>query len=387
VLRFTAAVAASLLLSGCIVTERQLSESHRVGSHWASVRLFDERARVLTPAERATVAKSDLNVLALSGGGADGAFGAGLLVGWTESGKRPSFDIVTGVSTGALMSTFAFLGPAYDSQLEQFYTTTTNADIYNARGLEGLLTDSLYDTAPLKEKIAAVIDANVLAAVAAEHRKGRRLYVATTNLDAGTVTVWNMGEIAASGEPDALDLYRDIVRASAAVPGFFKPVLIQVDDKAGAHGQMHVDGAVKAPVLLRSFMLNGPYKHKNLYLVVNGAMRLRSADEPVPGSLAGIARKSIGELLRGLLYKTVYQTYVVSTRAHTNFNLAFVPDDVPETKDPLKFEPEQMRRLFEAGRRAGRTGTWQHEPPRLEPLERIAPEPVRSAGRVSASVN
>lgn len=371
--RLAGAFAGLLLLTGCLAAERNVSEATRVSSHWAAVSLFDEKSQVLLTSERAQTAKADLNILALSGGGADGAFGAGLLAGWTESGKRPQFDIVTGVSTGALMSTFAFIGPSADPLLEKFYTTTTTADVFTSRGLEGLLNDSLYDTARLKSRLVEVIDESVLATVAAEHNKGRRLYVATTNLDAGIMSVWNMGAIAASRDQDSLELYREIIRASAAVPAFFKPVLIRVGNDGGTeNAQMHVDGAVKAPVLLRSFMLNGPYKHKNVYLVINSALKLRTAETSVENSLTGIARKSISELLRGLLYKTVYQTYVTTRRTNAAFNLAYIPDDVPASKNPLDFNPDEMKKLFEVGRALGRSGkAWQHEPPRLEPFERI----------------
>ena len=381
--RYLAAAVAALLLAGCLTVERNVSEEARVGNHWASVQLFDTQARVLTPTERAQVARQDLEVIALSGGGADGAFGAGLMAGWTESGKRPNFDIVTGVSTGALMATFVFLGPSYDEALTRLYTTIKTGDVYNKRGLEGLMGDSLHDTAPLREKIASVITPDMMEAVAAEHRKGRRLYIATSNLDAGTVMVWNMGAIADSGHADAIDLYRDVLRASASVPGFFKPVLIR-PTAAGDGSQMHVDGGVKAPVLLRTFMLQGPYRKKSIYVLVNGPLKLRTAASIVPANVAGIAKKSITELLRGLMYKNIYQIYVTVQRAGAQFNLMYIPDDIPETKDPLEFEPDEMRKLFEAGRAFGRSGRpWHREPPRLEALERIesvsVSRPVRAA--------
>lgn len=378
--RVFAVLAAALLLTGCLAAERIISEETRIGSHWGSVPLFDTNARVLTPEERAKVARQDLDVMALSGGGADGAFGAGLMTGWTESGKRPNFDIVTGVSTGALMSTFVFLGSKYDEPLARLYTTIRTSDVYHTRGFEGLMGDSLHDTAPLKAKIANVITPQMLEEVAVEHQKGRRLYVATTNLDSGTVTVWNMGAIAASGHEDAIELYRDVLRASASVPGFFKPVLIRpTDAKNGS--QMHVDGGVKAPVLLRTFMMQGPYRQKNVYILVNGPLKLRTIASTVPANVAGIARKSITELLRGLMYKQIYQIYVTVQRAGANFNLLYIPDDIPETKDPLEFNPDEMRKLFEAGRAFARSGkAWYREPPRLEDLERVevARRPVRA---------
>ena len=352
--------------------ERNLSEEARSSTHWGAVALFDNRTRVLTPGERAQVAKQDLNVIALSGGGADGAFGAGLMIGWTEAGTRPQFDIVTGVSTGALMASFVFIGPSFDQKLTELYTTMRTTDVFTAR-IDGLFGDSLNDTAPLRARIAQAITEETLDAVAAEANKGRRLYVATTNLDSGTVSVWNMGAIAASDKPERIELYRDILLASAAVPGFFKPVMIPAATGKGM--QMHVDGGVKAPVLLRTFMLSGPYKRKNVYILVNGSLRLRSSDSAgaVTANLTGIAKRSITELLRGLMYKQIYQIYVTVQRAGASFNLAFIPDDVEESKDPLNFQPEEMKKLFEAGRRIARSGRyWQSEPPRLENLERVA---------------
>src|SRR5690606_29708960 len=153
---------------------------------------------------------------------------------------------------------------------------------------------------------------------------------------------------------------------------FFKPVMIPAATGKGM--QMHVDGGVKAPVLLRTFMLNGPYKRKNVYVLVNGSLRLRSSDQAgaVTANLTGIAKRSITELLRGLMYKQIYQIYVTVQRAGANFHLTYIPDDVEETKDPLNFQPEEMKKLFEAGRALARSGrVWQPEPPRLENLERI----------------
>ena len=382
--RIIASLVGLLLLSGCLTVERNLSEETRIGSHWASVALFDAKERVLTPAERAQVSRQSLDILALSGGGADGAFGAGFMSGWTEAGRRPNFDIVTGVSTGALMSTFIFLGPNYDKRLEELYTTIRTSDVYNTRGFEGFMSDSLHDMTPLKTKIAQFVTIDMLDAVAAEHRKGRRLYVATTNLDSGTVAVWNMGAIASSDQPDRIDIYRDVLRASASVPGFFKPVMIRPSDAADG-AQMHVDGVVKAPVLLRTFMLAGPYKQKNVWILVNGSMRLRNAAAPVPANLTGIAKKSIIELMRGLSYKIIYQIYVTVRHSGANFNLTYVPDDIPETKDPLEFNPAEMRALFEAGRAYARSGrAWQQEPPRLEALERIEARGGRAPRTVNA---
>lgn len=374
--RIAAVAALTLALAGCLGEERMVETGLITADPWGAVDLFDDKGRpIVTPArlDADKTKKKALEVLALSGGGADGAYGAGLLVGWSESGTRPKFDVVTGVSTGALQATFAFLGPKYDAVLTDLYTDTHSHEIFTHRGVTGLLGDSLMDTEALATKIAEVVTPEILAEVAEEHRRGRRLYVATTNLDAGTLSVWDMGKIAAASDVDKGRLYREVLRASAAVPGYFEPVIIH--PKAGVDdiGQMHVDGGVKVPVLVRAFMLEGRFEKKNLWVLVNGAMRLTNGRAAVKASLGGIAKRSIAELLRSLLYKTIYQSYVVARRSGAAFHLAFVPDDVNETHDPLEFDPVEMRMLYDVGHRRGRTAAaWMDEPPRLEPAERVA---------------
>ena len=193
------------------------------------------------------------NILALSSGGAFGAYGVGYLSGWTQSGTRPEFDIVTGVSTGALMSVFAFLGPQYDDLLKDLYLNVEAQDIFTKRGLAGLLNDALYDNSPLKKRIERYITPQILAAVAREHAKGRRLYIATTNLDAAELVVWDMGDIANGGRSDPLQHFQKVLRASAAVPGFFPPVYIK-PQRGVQLRQAHVDGGVTSPVLITDFL-------------------------------------------------------------------------------------------------------------------------------------
>ena len=364
-----------LVLGGCLGEERLVETSLITADPRGAVDLFDDRGRPIDlPArvEKGTRKKS-LDVLALSGGGADGAYGAGFLVGWSEAGTRPRFDVVTGVSTGALQATFAFLGSKYDPVLTDLYTNTSSHDIFTHRGVSGLLGDALMDTEALAVKIAEVVTPEILAEVAEEHRRGRRLYVATTNLDAGVVAVWDMGKIAGESSADGGRLYREVLRASAAVPGYFEPVIIHPTAGVDTVGQMHVDGGVKVPVLVRSFMLEGKYEKKNLWVLVNGAMRLTSGRAAVHGSLGGIAKRSIAELLRSLLYKTVYQSYVIARRSGGAFHIAHVPDDVRETHDPLEFDPAEMSMLYDVGHSHGRSAaSWADEPPRLEAAERIA---------------
>ncbi len=189
----------------------------------------------------------EYSLLALSGGGSKGAFGAGLLCGWSESGSRPDFKVVSGVSTGALQATFAFLGPDYDDVLREVYTFFDTRDIYRKRWkLAGLISDSINDTWPLGKLIDRCVTKDVLAEVAKRHAAGHRLFVGTTNLDTSEFIIWDMGKIASSGRSDALDLYRRVLLASCSIPVLFPPVYFEVESAGETYYEMHVDGGTYA---------------------------------------------------------------------------------------------------------------------------------------------
>lgn len=308
------------------------------------------------------------DVLILSGGGSDGAFGAGVLVGWTESGTRPKFDIVTGVSTGALMATLAFLGPARDKDLRRFYTGITDKDVLIKRGaVGGLLGGALYKNTPLEKMIAATVDDTILDEVAAEHAKGRRIYVATTNLDNGTTVTWDMGAIASSRSPQRGTLYREVLAASAAIPGVFRPAFFSAD---GGPPAMHVDGGVKNAVLFRSYMVDtSSGEPQHVWAIVNGQIRFETEGAPTGANITNTVPKTITEMLRTITRRSVWRAYVMARNGGADYHLAYIPDDVAET-DPIKFETAGMTRLFEAGRAFARAKAWRKEPPRLEGLER-----------------
>ncbi len=195
--------------------------------------------------------------LALSGGGMYGAYSVGVLTGWTAAGNRPTFDSVTGVSTGSLVATYAFLGTEYDPQMVKLYTTVSDRDIYRRRPRPAILfSDSAASSEPLKCIIEAQVDDALLAAVARAHQCGRRLFVGTTNIDTRRLVVWDMGAIASSGRPDAKELYRTILLASASVPGFFPPVPIAVEVNGRRFTEMHVDGGATTGVFLRASTLH-----------------------------------------------------------------------------------------------------------------------------------
>jgi len=312
-------------------------------------------------------------VLALSSGGADGAFGAGVLRGWTQSNERPNFDVVTGVSTGALMAVLAFLGPEYDDMLESLYTSISSKDIFRKKGLGAFGSDSLYDYTPLKKQIESVITEELIAKVAQEHARGRRLYVATTNLDAGELVVWDMGDIANGGRTNPVQHFQKVLRASAAVPGFFPPVYIK-PQRGVQLRQAHVDGGVKAPILVSDAMYVSRQKKRQLYMIVNGNTAKYNSSVPISGKLADIAQKSIAELMRELMDDTIYRGYAGAVNSGMKFYMTSIPDSILPSQKSLNFDKTRMRKIFEAGRMIGLNGlsAWSRQPPRLGKFEKIA---------------
>ena len=189
-----------------------------------------------------------LSYLALSGGGADGAYGAGVLNGWTAAGTRPEFSVVSGVSTGALIAPFAFLGPAYDATLRDVYTSGVAERLLNAPSIvHAVFGSGLFGNTRLRELVARYVGQDMLGAIAAEHAKGRRLLVVTTNLDTQRTVIWDMGRIASIRSNQALILFRDVLAASASIPVVFPPMLIDAEANGRRFQEMHVDGGVTAP--------------------------------------------------------------------------------------------------------------------------------------------
>jgi predicted patatin/cPLA2 family phospholipase len=294
--------------------------------------------------------------LAISGGGQNGAFGAGLLCGWTAAGNRPEFKVVTGISTGALLAPFAFLGPAYDKQLKEVYTSVNMDDIAVFAGIGSLIRgDSAYDTAPLSKLAEKYFDQDLVDAVAAEHARGRRLLVGTTNLDAGRPVVWDVGAIAATGRADRVKLFRQVVLASAAIPGAFPPTYIKVRGPDGRnYDEMHVDGGVTRqlflmPSQLRLFELRdkvGVKRESILYVIRNA--HLEPTYDTVNPRLGAIAQRSISALIESQSVGDLYRIYRESQQDDMSFHLAAIP---PEFVDDSKtmFDKEYMNRLFQRG--------------------------------------
>jgi predicted acylesterase/phospholipase RssA len=298
-----------------------------------------------------------LNLLSLSGGGQNGAFGAGFLKGWRESGRRPQFDVVGGVSTGALLATHAFLGtPADDATLEEMYTKVTSADIYTDRGIFSLLSaDSLRDTVPLRAMIAKYVTAETLKRVAAAYDENRLLLVGTTNIDYAQTWVWNMTMIAKAGK---LELYRDVLLASASFPIVFPPVEID--------GHLFVDGAARSNLVIPGMggqqKPNPPlYGPGNLYLIDNG--KVTQPPQALIKALGPVAATTISVMMEQSMQTALTRSYFGTKLLGYTFNMVGIPDDVNIGNDPLAFDPVQMRAAFDAGRTLGaQDNPWQSTP-------------------------
>lgn len=310
------------------------------------------------------------NYLAISGGGANGAFGAGLFAGWAALGTRPEFTMVTGVSTGALTAPFAFLGAEYDDVLKVLYTTTSTADIATERGLlSALLGDSLSDTEPLKKLLAKYITTEIIDSIAKEYKKGRRLFIGTVNLDAGRSVIWNIGEIAISDYPDKYHLIREILRASSAIPVAFPPVMIPVEVNGQSYDEMHVDGGTGSQVFVYPAAINWQkitrklkVKGKpNVYVIRNSF--LAPDYNGVTRSVMPIAGRSIDSLIRTQGIGDLYQIYALCQRDGNNFNLAYIPASFTEV--PTEgFDPVYMTKLYDLGYQMGLKGyDWKFTPP------------------------
>jgi hypothetical protein len=300
--------------------------------------------------------------LVISGGGSEGAFGAGLLSGWSARGTRPEFQIVTGTSTGALIAPFAFLGPAYDPVLREMYTRYATKDLTAQRSvLEIIRGDSAMDTSPLRALIARYYDDEVIEAIAAEGRKGRSLLVGTTNLDAARPVIWDITRIAASQAPGARDLIHDVILASASIPGAFPPVLIDVEVDGERYDEMHVDGGATAQLFFgaqgmewdRILERLGVVGKPDVFLIRNA--RLRERWVSVEPRLIPIVSRTVSSLIREQGIGDLAKIYILARQYGFGYHFAYIPDSFTvEPGEP--FDPEYMAALFELGYELARNG-------------------------------
>ncbi|HEX4183727.1 MAG TPA: patatin-like phospholipase family protein [Caulobacteraceae bacterium] len=324
--------------------------------------LFDEDSPVLVEGLRRDVhpdATHQLNVLALSGGGANGAYGAGVLYGWSRAGDRPDFQVVTGVSVGALIATFAFAGSAWDERLRQAFDGAETAHILKGRGVLGLITPGLFSKARLTSLVDRYVDEDLIRAVAAEHAKGRRLLVATTNLDSERLVVWDMGAIAAHGGPEARRLFQQVLVASVGIPGIFSPSLISVETGGRRFSEMHVDGQVIAgflavfhSILLADEPIASREKLK-LYVLVNGGLDGRfnvTVDQTIP-----VVARSLEAGAKAALRSELIATTDFCRRNGLELEISQLTNVAQDR--PLDFGEGHVHQLFEEGVAASMAGS------------------------------
>ncbi len=318
------------------------------------------------------------HILVITGGGSYGAYPAGVLVGWTATGTRPEFDVVTGISTGALLGAFAFLGASEDAELQRCYTTLRSSDIYRKnRLIPALLSESLADSSPLNRVIHQVATDERIARFAIEHRKGRRFYVGTTDLDARRAVVWDMGAIAARDTPQSRELFRKVLLASASIPGFFPPVRIPVTVDGKRFVERHIDGGTTSSMFFappwvphaEHEKLPAGWLHgSEVYVLVAGKMY--PDPTPVKPRTFAIASNAISTIVYDQTRSDLHKLFLLTTMTGMNYNVSVIPERVQSPLSSTDFDPHEMKRLFDEGVQWAQSGVkWRITPPGYEPGE------------------
>jgi len=314
---------------------------------------FEANATIMTEGVKAA-SDGSIDILALSGGGAGGAFGAGVVVGLARADTRPKYEIVTGVSTGALIAPFAFLGPQWNGTLTEAFSGKATNGLLVSRGLGALFGVGVFQGAPLRSLIERFVTDDLIAAVAKEAATGRLLLVATTNLDREETQIWNLGAIAMQGGPRARDLFRDVLVASASVPGVFPPVMIEVEDGGRPFQEMHVDGGASTPFFIApdiAMILEfapEALRGANIYVVVNGqgATMARSTRN----NTIDIVARSFTAVLNHMTRTLLSQTDAFAQRNDMSFVFTVMPQDLA-FEGSLAFEEKDMKAIFDYGLR------------------------------------
>lgn len=380
--RFTIVLIAAAVISGCAslprtyFTASQQSIAQIPGipaaRYWADASAADFARLARMEDMHATANRiGSMNFLAISGGAADGAFGAGVLKGWSDQGGRPDFVFVSGVSAGALIAPLAYLGPDEDDALIYAWTSGV-AEPLGEGGVLSLLFSQESRRIALYELVAGFVDAKMLGRIAAQHRSGRRLVVVTTNLDAQRPVLWDLGAIAASGHPRALELFRNVLVASASVPGIFEPTLFEVEAGGQRFSELHVDGGATLQVFTvpeailadsRSALKSARRVPANFYIIINN--RLKPEFQVVQGSTVPVLARSLSSLIKTHARMTLVATREFAGSRGIGFNLTFIGEDFPpELKS--SFETGYMRTIFRYGYDKAAGGeAWQREIPFL----------------------
>jgi len=314
------------------------------------------------------------DILVLSGGGSRGAFGAGLISGWNMRGDMPKFDVITGISTGSIMAPFIFLGGRELEKMNYFYTEKTTEEVFTNTWERFFNGGYIMNAEPLKKLFRKTFDEEFLEKVAAEHKKGRRLYVGTTNIDTGQLTVWDMGAIAASSREDKSERFSDIIYASTAMPVYLPPQYMYVDAGDERYYQMHVDGGIYSQVFMVGFLTNweetlalGPDANTNfdttLYTIANRKYRQRDIYKPVPQKPFAIIEAYVLTEMDLLFDRSMYRLYQNCKEKDITFKMVAIPEKMDNiVEDPTEFEPENLVKLYSLAYELGRDGiAWKEE--------------------------
>ncbi|NTI63182.1 alpha/beta hydrolase [Agrobacterium rhizogenes] len=366
----------AFILSGCMQTLDRAADAREADqaaiTGYGEIRTyldarFDEAPRDVSNWAPATK-RNRLDGLMISGGGAGGAFSVGVLSAWSAAKTRPRFDVVTGVSTGALIAPYAFLGSAYDDTLIDLYTSGIAQELVRTKGVVGLFGSSLLRAGPLRQMIERFITPAILQQVAAEHRKGRRLFILTTNLDTQRAVVWNMGAIANSGRPDALKLFQDVLTASASIPGVYPAVMIKAESGGRQFEEMHSDGGSSSQVLMipQAFLTSShpllPTKGQavNFYVIVNNALMPEFAT--TPDKTLPVIVRAYSIFVKSQTQSALTALYNYSKLTRARFHLASIDAQVPYSMfDP--FNTNYMRAVYNLGYAEFVAGTlWKDKP-------------------------
>jgi hypothetical protein len=305
------------------------------------------------PARKRAQAQKRFDVLALSGGGSNGAYGAGVLVGWTKRGERPEFDIVTGVSTGALTAPFAFLGSSWDERLAEAYTGKAAGQILKPRGLGLLFHPSFYSNAALHALVHSYATDDMMQAIATEHKRGRRLLIATTNLDTEETVIWDMGAIASRDDEESRQLFENVLVASASIPGVFPPTLVEIEGHPRHLSEMHVDGGVTIPFFVapESLLLwtadKGSARPGRMYVIVNG--KVGGAFGFTKGGALSIVGRSWDAMSKALMRTHLAASSAFARRNGGELFYSAIPDTADVDASGLDFASDNRNALFKLG--------------------------------------
>ncbi|MCW2306081.1 patatin-like phospholipase family protein [Rhodobium gokarnense] len=382
-------LAAAALLAGCAsLPERTAVPENAVGiasvsgyaaddkiRYWADDRLsVSERAewRKLYVAAAQKRNRAIANYLVLSGGGGDGAFGAGFLTGWTEAGTRPEFDIVTGISIGALVAPYAFIGSSEDPELQGMFAGFDGYDFYAKENIQKVIVGEVQsDDNPLRRDVEKRVTDELLDAVAAEYARGRLLFVGTTNLDAQRTVMWNLGAIAASNRPDRRELFVDVLLAAASIPVVLPAVPITVKAGNASYVELHVDAGTQTEAFFAPPQVSmrdvdralGRERRHNLYIIRND--KLAPEYSAIENEPFDIARRSLSTLLKAHAVADLYRIYTIAQRDGVAYRMASIPAGT-KTGTLGEFDPKRLKKLFVLGRDLARKGyAWKRKPPGL----------------------